>query len=114
MTAPSAIANAIATLPQAIAETAPFDSRVRPSRPHRTKPASGRSGMRGIRPSTRSPLENVQLVHLDGVLVAIERDDDGESDRNLPCGDADDERRKRLTDEVRARHQSREGDEVQV
>src|SRR5262245_64670187 len=113
MTAPAASRNARKTAPHAIPATARRDRRP-PMRPQTTNPAKGSSGSRGISPSTISPLEQVQLVHLNRFLVAEQRDDDGEADRDLAGGDADDEGRERLTRQVGDLPETGEGDEVEV
>src|SRR5689334_6080725 len=85
MKSATASANAASTTPQPISEMAIRGS-ARPKSPSATKPASGRSRMYGVKFSIL-PLQRIQLVHVDLVARAEDRDDDCQAHHHLGGGD---------------------------
>src|SRR5215208_2057154 len=82
-----------------------------------TNPASGRSAMSGIRRSsirTRSLAHPVVLVDERGALVAVDRDDDRESDGCLGRGNGHDHERDHGSRAPKARHERPERDDREV
>src|SRR5687767_10439245 len=67
-----------------------------PNRPLSAAPAAGRRGMSQSSVIDGSPPQHVHLVEIDRLLVAVEREDDPQSDGRLGGGDGDDEDREHL------------------
>src|SRR5689334_9975624 len=89
----------------------------RPKRPLMAAPSSGSRGTSQMYLYI-SPFQQVDLVHPDRFLVAIESDDDSQPDGRLSRRDDDHEHREELArervDTARFLQVAREGDEVQV
>src|SRR5262245_49169555 len=79
------------TDPTPAAVTKPLPS-FRPKRPQARKPASGSAGTsQSGRVTAGSPFQEIDLVHVDRLLVPEEGDEDREPDGGLSRGDRDDE-----------------------
>src|SRR5690349_15652980 len=81
----TASANAASTTPQPISEMAIRGS-ARPKSPSATKPASGRSRIYGVRFNILA-LQRIQVVHVNLVARAEDRDDDRQPHYHLGGGD---------------------------
>src|SRR5919197_1069695 len=89
-----------------------------PKNTMRKKEANGRTAMIQLYRINAwgllSPLQQVDLVDVDGLSVAVDQDHDGQADADLGRGHGDHEQREHLAGEQALLQELREGDQVDV